>query len=151
MRFSSDEEEKPLTEDTLFGDIDLGSSPHHIRFIGFGCGHRSDDWSLSILERPPLAYTDNSLLLDQGGQTTLQGATADDVGQGGMQIIDADLQGSRRLVVSHRVRNGVMLERANCERTLYHLARLWGYRVKLVEVDAESGKVLKEHENLRMP
>ena len=68
-----------------------------------------------------------------------------------LQIIDADLQGSRRLVVSHRVRNGVMLERANCERTLYHLARLWGYRVKLVEVDAESGKVLKEHENLRMP
>ncbi|MCH9806462.1 MAG: SpoVR family protein [Alphaproteobacteria bacterium] len=68
-----------------------------------------------------------------------------------VQIIDADLQGARRLVVSHTVRNGVLLERANCERTLYHLARLWGYRVKLIEVDADSGKVLKEHENLRMP
>jgi len=68
-----------------------------------------------------------------------------------LQIIDADLQGSRRLVVSHNVRNGVLLDRANCERTLYHLARLWGYRVKLIEVDNETGKILKEHENLRMP
>ncbi len=68
-----------------------------------------------------------------------------------LQIVDADLDGSRRLVVAHRVRNGVMLDRANCERTLYHLARLWGYRVKLIELDAETDKVLKEHENLRMP
>lgn len=68
-----------------------------------------------------------------------------------LQIIDADLQGSRRLVVAHKVRNGVLLERANCERTLYHLARLWGYRVKLIEIDSDSGKTLKEHENLRMP
>lgn len=68
-----------------------------------------------------------------------------------LQIVDADLQGSRRLVVTHNVRNGVLLDRANCERTLYHLARLWGYRVKLIEVDSETGKVLKEHENLRMP
>ncbi|MBU2582689.1 MAG: SpoVR family protein [Alphaproteobacteria bacterium] len=68
-----------------------------------------------------------------------------------LQIIDADLQGARRLVVQHKVRNGVLLDRANCERTLYHLARLWGYRVKLIEVDDETGKILKEHENLRMP
>lgn len=68
-----------------------------------------------------------------------------------LQIVEADLQGSRRLVVAHNVRNGVLLDRANCERTLYHLARLWGYRVKLIEIDHETGKVLKEHENLRMP
>jgi len=68
-----------------------------------------------------------------------------------LQVIDADLDGSRRLLVSHQVRNGRLLERANCERTLVHLAALWGYRVKLIEVDAETGKTLKEHESMRMP
>ncbi|MEZ5910052.1 MAG: SpoVR family protein [Hyphomicrobiaceae bacterium] len=68
-----------------------------------------------------------------------------------LQIIDADLSGARRLVVAHRVRNGVMLEKDQCDRTLLHLACLWGFRVKLVEVSADSGKTLREHEALPMP
>ncbi len=68
-----------------------------------------------------------------------------------LQITDADFDGSRRLLVTHRVRDGVLLDRANCERTLSHLAQLWGYRVSLLEVDASTGKTLKEHEGLRMP
>jgi spore cortex formation protein SpoVR/YcgB (stage V sporulation) len=68
-----------------------------------------------------------------------------------LQITDADLSGSRRLLVTHRVRHGVVLDKPSCDRTLAYLTRLWGYRVKLVEVDAETGKALKEHEGLPMP
>ena len=68
-----------------------------------------------------------------------------------LQVTDADLSGSRRLVVTHTVRNGIILDKVECERTLQHLARLWGYRVRLIEVDGESGRVLKEHEVLPMP
>jgi len=68
-----------------------------------------------------------------------------------LQVTDADLSGSRRLVLTHRVRNGVLLDKTEAERTLQYLAQLWGYRVKLVEQDAESNRVLKEHEALPMP
>jgi len=69
-----------------------------------------------------------------------------------LQIVDADLSGARRLMVQHRVRKGVLLDKENCDRTLLHLARLWGYRVKLVEVDAENeNRVLREHEALPIP
>ena len=68
-----------------------------------------------------------------------------------LQITDADLSGSRRLVLTHRVRNGVLLDKTEAERTLQYLAQLWGYRVKLVEQDIDGGRVLKEHEALPMP
>jgi spore cortex formation protein SpoVR/YcgB (stage V sporulation) len=68
-----------------------------------------------------------------------------------LQITDADLSGSRRLVLTHYVRNGVLLDKAEAERTLQYLAQLWGYRVKLVEAEAGGGRVLKEHEALPMP
>jgi stage V sporulation protein R len=68
-----------------------------------------------------------------------------------LQVTDADLAGSRRLVLTHRVRNGVLLDKTEAERTLQYLAQLWGYRVKLVEQDVEGNRVLKEHEALPMP
>lgn len=68
-----------------------------------------------------------------------------------LAVTDADLAGSRRLVVTHTVKNGITLEKAECERTMQHLAFLWGYRVRLIEVDQETGRVLKEHEALPMP
>jgi spore cortex formation protein SpoVR/YcgB (stage V sporulation) len=66
-----------------------------------------------------------------------------------LQVTDADLSGSRRLVLTHHVRNGILLEKAEAERTLQYLAQLWGYRVKLIET--EEGRTLKEHEALPMP
>ncbi|HJZ32633.1 MAG TPA: SpoVR family protein [Hyphomicrobiaceae bacterium] len=66
-----------------------------------------------------------------------------------LQVTDADLSGSRRLVLTHHVRNGILLDKAEAERTLQYLAQLWGYRVKLIESD--DGRVLKEHEALPMP
>ncbi len=68
-----------------------------------------------------------------------------------LQVTDADLSGSRRLVLTHRARNGVLLDKTEAERTLQYLAQLWGYRVKLVEQDADGSRVLKEHEALPMP
>ncbi|RPI37211.1 MAG: SpoVR family protein, partial [Hyphomicrobiaceae bacterium] len=66
-----------------------------------------------------------------------------------LQVTDADLSGSRRLVLTHHVRKGILLDKAEAERTLQYLAQLWGYRVKLIESD--DGRILKEHEALPMP
>ena len=68
-----------------------------------------------------------------------------------IQITDADLAGSRRLVLTHFVRNGVLLDKDECDRTLMHVARLWGYRVRLVEIDPATNKKLREHETLPLP
>ena len=68
-----------------------------------------------------------------------------------LQVTDADLSGSRRLVVTHTVRDGILLDKAEADRTQQHIARLWGYRVKLIETDADTGKVLRENEALPMP
>ena len=68
-----------------------------------------------------------------------------------LQIIDADLSGSRRLVLAHYVRNGVLLDKEQSDATLQHLAQLWGYRVKLVEIEKDGDRVLREHECLPMP
>ncbi len=68
-----------------------------------------------------------------------------------IQVVSADLAGGRRLTLQHRVRNGVLLEKEQCDRTLQHVAHLWGYRVKMAEVDNDSGKTLKEHEALPLP
>ena len=68
-----------------------------------------------------------------------------------IQVVSADLSGDRRLVLHHRVRDGILLDKSQCDRTLLHVAHLWGYRVKLMEMDIESGEMLKEHEALPMP
>jgi spore cortex formation protein SpoVR/YcgB (stage V sporulation) len=68
-----------------------------------------------------------------------------------IQVVSADLSGGRRLTLHHRVRNGILLEKEQCDRTLLHVAHLWGYRVKLMEMDADTGELLKEHEALPMP
>ena len=68
-----------------------------------------------------------------------------------IQVVNADLSGGRRLTLQHRVRRGILLDKEQCDRTLQHVAHLWGYRVKMVEVDAETGKTLKEHEALPLP
>jgi spore cortex formation protein SpoVR/YcgB (stage V sporulation) len=68
-----------------------------------------------------------------------------------IQVTDADLAGSRRLVLTHFVRDGILLDKEECDRTLMHVARLWGYRVRLVETDSGTGRKLREHETLPLP
>ena len=68
-----------------------------------------------------------------------------------IQVVSADLSGGRRLTLQHRARNGILLDKEQTDRTLQHVAHLWGYRVKMVEADADTGKTLKEHEALPLP
>ena len=68
-----------------------------------------------------------------------------------IRIVDADLSSTRRLTLSHTVRRGKLLSKHDCDRTLQHLAQLWGHRVKLLEVDAVTGKTLRELEALPLP
>jgi spore cortex formation protein SpoVR/YcgB (stage V sporulation) len=60
-----------------------------------------------------------------------------------IQVVDVDLAGDRRLELKHRVIDGVTLDETETERTLQHLADLWGYHVRLVESDDET--VWNEH------
>jgi len=60
-----------------------------------------------------------------------------------IEIVDVDLDGDRRLVLQHKVHNGVMLDAAEARNVLSHIAALWGYEVRLVEVGTTSDAVLK--------
>ena len=62
-----------------------------------------------------------------------------------IQVVDVDLAGDRKLVLEHSVTNGVLLAAADVAKVLQHLANLWGYDVRLSEIDRESGKELKQH------
>ena len=63
-----------------------------------------------------------------------------------IQVVDVDLAGDRRLILQHRVRNGVILDKADTKRVLRYIASLWGYPVRLVEIDAATDRWLHEHE-----
>jgi len=61
-----------------------------------------------------------------------------------IQIVDVDLAGDRKLILSHRVLDGMTLEDSDTDKVLQHVADLWGYDVKLVESD-DAGTVRAEH------
>lgn len=62
-----------------------------------------------------------------------------------IQVTDVDLDDTRRLVLRHRVLEGILLHAEDARRVLQHIADLWGYEVVMEEVDAGSGATLKEH------
>lgn len=61
-----------------------------------------------------------------------------------IQVVDVDLAGDRKLVLEHRVIDGVTLEKRDAHAVLGHLANLWGYSVKLYEIDPQSEQVINE-------
>jgi stage V sporulation protein R len=63
-----------------------------------------------------------------------------------IQVIDVDLRGDRCLILAHYVHNGVLLSEKSCRAVLRHVAALWGYSVKLLEIDAATDKTLKTYE-----
>lgn len=65
-----------------------------------------------------------------------------------IQIVDVDLAGDRRLVLHHRVANGILLDEDEAVLTLRHIANLWGYEVRLLEVDAETDMTLREYDDV---
>jgi stage V sporulation protein R len=63
-----------------------------------------------------------------------------------IQVADVDLAGDRTLVLSHAVFDGVMLEEKTARQVIRQAAFLWGYPVRLIEVDAQTDEVLRSHE-----
>jgi len=62
-----------------------------------------------------------------------------------IEIVDVDMAGDRCLRVEHRTRAGQLLAEQDARSTLRHLADLWGYEVKLIEIDPQTDAVLATH------
>jgi stage V sporulation protein R len=62
-----------------------------------------------------------------------------------VQVVDVDLAGDRKLLLQHRTRPGQLLAPRDAEATLRHVAALWGYDVRLEEIDANTESVLATH------
>jgi stage V sporulation protein R len=62
-----------------------------------------------------------------------------------VQVVDVDLAGDRKLMLQHRTRTGQLLAQPDADLTLKHIATLWGYEVRMQEVDAETEAVLASH------
>ncbi len=62
-----------------------------------------------------------------------------------VQVVDVDLSGDRHLILEHRTRPGELLAKADAQATLRQLAALWGYEVRLLEVDSATDAVLATH------
>jgi len=63
-----------------------------------------------------------------------------------VQVVDVDLTGDRCLILAHYVHDGVLLEEKTCRSVLRYAAALWGYSVKLLEIDAATDNTLKTYE-----
>ncbi len=62
-----------------------------------------------------------------------------------IEVVDVDLDGDRKLILQHRVYNGIVTSEKDTELVLQYLADLWGYEVQLSEVAAQSDTVIKKH------
>ena len=62
-----------------------------------------------------------------------------------IQVVDVDLSGDRQLMLEHRTHPGQLLAKKDAEATMRHLASLWGYDAKLLEVNVETDAVLATH------
>ncbi len=87
---------------------------------------------------------------NERGYRQIRGALADSFDvvrqEPEIEIVDVDLDGDRRLLLQHRVHSGMLLEQGDAELVLQHLATLWGYDVRLAEVDAVTERVLRTHD-----
>ena len=64
-----------------------------------------------------------------------------------VQVVDVDLTGDRCLILAHYVHEGVLLDEKTCRSVLRYAGFLWGYGVKLLEIEAATDKVLKTYES----
>ncbi len=62
-----------------------------------------------------------------------------------VEIVDVDLSGDRCLRLQHKTSPGHLLDEKDARASLRQLADLWGYEVKLLEIDRQSETVLATH------
>ena len=62
-----------------------------------------------------------------------------------VQVVDVDLAGDRKLMLQHRTKPGQLLAAKDAEATLRQVAALWGYEVRLEEIDVNTEAVLATH------
>jgi stage V sporulation protein R len=72
-------------------------------------------------------------------------------GDADVQVVDVDLAGDRRLMLEHRTKPGQLLAQRDAEATLRYIAALWGYEVRLKEVNMETGAELASHSASPVP
>jgi len=61
-----------------------------------------------------------------------------------IEVAAVDLPGDRRLILRHKVQDGALLVEKDARAVLRYVAALWGYDVRLQEVDGDD-RVLREH------
>ncbi len=114
-------------------------SPKLIRRFRFF--HLVDD-----AEKP---YIDVAAIHDERGYRRIRQALSRsyDIGMldPDIRIVDVDLAGDRKLILRHTLFNNILLQETDTQKSLQHLANLWGYDVLLQEVDFRDGTVIKEH------
>ncbi len=120
-------------------------SPRLIRELHlFAVGDRSDSPFVSV-----------DAIHDESGYREIRRCLADqyDLSRHDpeIEVTEADLTGNRRLVLTHRVREGRLLAKDDCNRTLRHIAALWGYRVRLIETDSQTGATLNDYDVVALP
>jgi len=59
-----------------------------------------------------------------------------------IEVTDVNLRGDRKLLLEHRVYDGQRLDQASLRATLQYVRSLWGYAVRLREVDGQTGLAL---------
>jgi len=86
---------------------------------------------------------------DERGYRRIRSALASNYDPGEIrpriEVVDADLRGSRQLTLRHTVRRGRTLDALEARRTLRQLAFLWGYIVVLHEVAESTEEILATH------
>jgi len=82
---------------------------------------------------------------DEAGYRKIRSALADlydpAAQQPRIEVTDADLRGDRKLHLRHWVNEGQQLDALETRRVLRHVARLWGYEVRLSEVEADGEEI----------
>lgn len=68
-----------------------------------------------------------------------------------IEVIDVDMDGSRQLMLQHKVHNGLLTNEKDTQLVLDQLAQLWGYEVTLAEVAHENDAVLRHLKASPMP
>jgi len=107
-------------------------------------------WRLfQVIDHESAAELEVAAIHDERGYRRIRRALARDYDLGrqepDIQIVDVDLAGDRALVLEHVVGDGILLDPGDTRLVLQSLADLWGYEVRLIELDPRDRKQLKIH------